>query len=135
MKYRFALLLLSGAVAAASGYLGGIATASPAQEQKPSMTPAPPPLAVEVIAVDVQAKMLTIRQIAAIPAPSGKPVEVKLPVTATATGEKLDKIKAGDKVDVTCETKPIEPARPEDTPIVLTDCVRVVKIESTKTKP
>ena len=134
MKYRFALLL-AGAFVAASGYLEGITTASPAQEQKPAMTQAPPPLAVEVVAVDPQAKMLTIRQIGPIPAPSGKPVEVKVPVTATATGEKLDKIKAGDKVDVTCETKPIEPARPEDTPLVLTDCVKVVKIESTKTKP
>jgi hypothetical protein len=134
MKDKFALLL-AGAFVAASGSLGGIATASPAQEQKPAMTQAPPPLAVEVVAVDPQAKMLTIRQIAAIPAPSGKPVEVKLPVTATATGEKLDKIKAGDKVDVTCEIKPPEPARPEDTPIVLSDCVKVVKIESTKTKP
>jgi len=51
-----------------------------------------------------------------------------LPVPASATGQKLSDTKAGEKVDVTCAIKPtVHPTA--GVPIVLTDCVRVIKIE------
>jgi hypothetical protein len=89
----------------------------------------PPPIAVEVVAVDPTAKTITVRDIAAVPAtPDAKAVEVKLPVTANATGQKLGDTKAGEQVAVTCEVKPtVHPTA--GVPIVLTDCVRVIKIE------
>jgi len=107
---------------------------STASKQKPAATDTskqaavPPPIAVEVVAVDPDAKTITVREIAAIPAPPGKPVEVKLPVPASATGQKLGDTKAGDKVSVTCELKPtVHPTA--GVPVVLTDCVRVMKID------
>ena len=83
----------------------------------------PPPVAVKVIAVDPAAGTITVRDIAAVPATPGKKVEVKLPVAATATGQKLGDTKAGEPVAVTCEVKPtVHPKA--GVPIVLTDCVR-----------
>lgn len=88
----------------------------------------PPPINVEVIAVDPQAKTITVKEIAAVPVPPGKTVEVKLPVPATATGQKLSDTKAGEEVAVTCEVKPtVHPAA--GVPVVLTDCTRVIKID------
>jgi hypothetical protein len=89
----------------------------------------PPPVAVKVIAVDPAAKTITVRDIAAVPAPpDAKAIEVTLPVTATATGQKLGDTKAGETVAVTCEVKPTVDAK-AGVPIVLTDCVKVIKIE------
>jgi hypothetical protein len=88
----------------------------------------PPPIAVEVVAVDPTDKTITVRDIAAVPATPGKAVEVKLPVTATAGGQQLGDTKAGETVAVTCEVKPtVHPTA--GVPIVLTDCVRVIKIQ------
>ena len=89
----------------------------------------PPPIAVEVVAVDPQAKTITVRDIAAVPAPPDKAVEVKLPVAAKATGQKLGDTKAGETVAVTCDIKPtVHPKA--GVPIVLTDCVRVIRIQA-----
>jgi hypothetical protein len=86
----------------------------------------PAPVAVEVVAVDPQAKTITVRDIAAVPA--DKPVAITLPVPASATGEKLSDVKVGQKVAVTCTIKPtVHPTA--GVPIVLTDCARVIKIE------
>ena len=89
----------------------------------------PPPVAVKVIAVDPKAKTITVRDIAAVPAtPDTKAIEVTLPVTANATGQKLGDTKVGETVAVTCEVKPtVDPKA--GVPMVLTDCVRVIKIE------
>ena len=113
-------MILAAEAAQQSGTTGKKGTAKAA---------VPPPIAVEVIAVDPAAKTITVRDIAAVPAtPDAKAVEVKLPVTANATGQKLGDTKAGETVAVTCEVKPtVHPMA--GTPIVLTDCVRVIKIE------
>jgi hypothetical protein len=88
----------------------------------------PPPIAVEVVAVDPKAKTITVREIAVAPAQPGKPLEVKLAVPVSATGQKLSDTKAGEQVSVTCAVKPtVHPTA--GVPIVLTDCVRVIKIE------
>ena len=58
----------------------------------------------------------------------GTPVEITLPVPDTATGQKLDDTKAGDVVNVTCAVK--STVHPQaGVPVVLTHCLRVVKIE------
>jgi hypothetical protein len=131
MKHALATLM-TGAVVVAVGYISGIEAA-----QQPGTTGTagaakavvPPPVAVKVIAVDPTAKTITVRDIAAVAAPpDAKAIEVKLPVTANATGQKLGDTKAGETVEVTCEVKPT--VHPEaGVPIVLTDCVRVIKIE------
>ena len=88
----------------------------------------PPPVTVEVVAVDPQARTITVREVAAVPAPPGKPVEITLPVPATATGQKLGDTKTGQTVAVTCEVKPtVHPTA--NVPVVLTDCTKVIKID------
>jgi hypothetical protein len=133
MKQALATLL-TGAFIVAAGHISTIVAAQQAKATgtkgtaKPAAKAAvvPPPVAVEVIAVDSKANTITVRDIAAVPAT--KPVEVKLPVPANAAGQKLSDTKAGDKVDVTCAIKPtVHPTA--GVPIVLTDCVRVIKIE------
>jgi hypothetical protein len=85
-------------------------------------------VAVSVVAVDPAAKTMTVREITAVPAPPGKPVEITLPVPETASGQKLGDTKAGDEVNVTCEVKPtVHPQA--GVPVVVTDCLKVVKIE------
>jgi hypothetical protein len=142
---RVAVVVLTGILAAATGYAQGQgSSATPSQGQptpgsQPDQTDpsavgtagkdAPAPIAVEVVAVDPKAKTITVRDIAAVPAPPGKAVEVTLPVPANATGDKLSDVKAGEKVDVTCAVKPtVHPTA--GVPIVLTDCIRVIKIQS-----
>ncbi len=136
---RHALVtLMIGAVVVAAGYIPGVEAA---QQSSPTGTKGtkstkdtaaanvPPPVAVKVIAVDPKAKTITVRDIAAVPAaPDAKAIEVKLPVTADATGQKLADTKAGETVAVTCEVKPTVDTK-SGVPIVLTDCVRVIKIE------
>jgi hypothetical protein len=133
MKQALATLL-TGALLVAAGHISTIAAAQQAMAKgtkgtaKPAAKAAvvPPPVAVEVIAVDAKANTITVRDIAAVPAT--KAVEVKLPVPANAVGQKLSDTKAGDKVDVTCAIKPtVHPTA--GVPIVLTDCMRVIKIE------
>jgi protein-disulfide isomerase len=98
-----------------------------AAKSKPAV---PPPVAVEVIAVDPAAKTITVRDVAAVPAPPGTPVEITIPVAPAATGEKLKDVTVGEKVDVTCTIKPtVHPTA--GVPIVLTDCARVIKIQPT----
>jgi hypothetical protein len=124
-----------GAVVGAAAYMPGIAAAQQSGTSGTSGTKdtakaeVPPSVAVEVIAVDPTAKTITVRDIAAVPAtPDAKAIEVKLPVTANATCQKLGDTKAGEQVEVTCEVKPtVHPKA--GVPIVLTDCVRVIKIE------
>jgi hypothetical protein len=130
MKHALAVLL-TGTLIVAAGY---VSTTIAQQQSQPTGTngtasaEAVPPLAVEVVAVDPQAKTITVRDIAAVPAPNGKAVEVTLPVPANATGQKLTDTKAGQKIDVTCAVKPtVHPKT--GMPVVLTDCVRVIKIE------
>jgi hypothetical protein len=131
MKHALAVLL-TGAVVVAAGSVSSIAAT---QQSKATGTKGtakhvavPAPIAVEVIAVDPKAKTITVRDVTAVPAPAGKAVEVTLPVPASATGQKLGDTKAGEKVDVTCAIKPtVHPTA--GVPIVLTDCVRVIKIE------
>jgi hypothetical protein len=53
---------------------------------------------------------------------------VKLPVPASATGEKLSDVDAGENVAITCAVKPTVHAT-TGVPVVLTDCVKVIKIE------
>jgi len=118
-----------GAVVGAAGYMPGIAAAQQSGAKDTAKAEVPPPVAVEVIAVDPTSKTITVRDIAAVPAtPDAKAVEVKLPVMANATGQKLGDTKAGETVAVTCEVKPtVHPKA--GVPVVLTDCVRVIKIE------
>jgi hypothetical protein len=131
MKHALAVVLTATVIVAAGDVSGTAATAqSKTTGTKGTANPdvVPPPVAVEVIAVDPQAKTITVRDVAAVPAPAGKAVEVTLPVPANATGQKLSDTKAGEKVDVTCAIKPtVHPAA--GVPVVLTDCVRVIKIE------
>jgi hypothetical protein len=136
MKY-LAAVILTGILGAATGYAqaGAPPPANPTDQKpdskmEPKGTAAmPAPIAVEVVAVDPDAKTITVREITAVPAPPGKAVEVKLPVPASATGDKLDDVKAGQKVDVTCAVKPtVHPTA--GVPVVLTDCVRVIKIDA-----
>ena len=107
------------------------ANASAAQRTPAGKTTARPsvaPVAVSVLAVDPAAKTITIREITAVPAPPGRPVEITLPVPETATGQKLGDTKAGDEVNMTCAVKPtVHPQA--GVPVVLTDCLAVVKIE------
>jgi hypothetical protein len=92
-----------------------------------SASPAVAPVAVSVMAVDPAAKTMTVREITAVPVRPGKPVEITLPVAETAAG-KLGDTKAGDEVNVACAVKPtVHPQA--GVPVVLTDCVEVVKIE------
>jgi hypothetical protein len=131
MKHALAVLLTGTVIVAA----GSVSSSAATQQSKATGTKGtakrvvvPPPIAVEVIAVDPKAKTITVRDVTAVPAPAGKAVEVTLPVPASATGQKLSDTKAGEKVDVTCAIKPtVHPTA--GVPIVLTDCVRVIKIE------
>jgi hypothetical protein len=132
---QVAALMLTGILCAVTGYAQGARTKPGGQaDQKNASKTADrdskelAPIAVEVVAVDPDAKTITVRDIAAVPAPAGKAVEVKLPVPASATGQKLSDVKQGEKVDVTCAVKPtVHPTA--GVPVVLTDCVRVIKIE------
>jgi hypothetical protein len=124
MKDAFALFVVCALAAAA-------VAAQNRQAPKPGAKAAaatPTPIAVEVVAVDPKARTITVRDIAAIPASPDRPVEIKLPVPASATGEKLGDVKVGEKVSVTCAIKPtVHPSA--GVPIVLADCARVIKIE------
>ena len=131
MRHALVTLMIGAAVVAA-GYIPGVEAAQQSGTTATKGTAkaaVPPPIAVEVIAVDPTAKTITVRDIAAVPAtPDAKAIEVRLPVTAKATGQKLGDTKAGETVAVTCEVKPtVHPKA--GVPIVLTDCVRVIKIE------
>jgi hypothetical protein len=131
MTHALATLMI-GAIVVAAGYVPDIEAAQQSGTTGTKGTAkavVPPPVAVKVIAVDPKAKTITVRDIAAVAAtPDTKAIEVKLPVTANATGQKLGDTKAGETVEVTCEVKPT--VHPEaGVPIVLTDCARVIKIE------
>ena len=134
MRHALVTLMIGAAVVAA-GYIPGLEAAQQSGTtgtkgtKDAAKAAVPPPVAVEVIAVDPTAKTITVRDIAAVPAtPGAKAIEVKLPVTANATGQKLGDTKTGETVAVTCEVKPtVHPKA--GVPIVLTDCVRVIKIE------
>ena len=131
MKHTLAVLL-TGTVIVAAGSVSSIAATQQSKAADTKSTAkgveVPPPIAVEVIAVDPKANTITVRDVKAVPAPAGEPVEVTLPVPASATGQKLSDTKAGEKVDVTCAIKPtVHPS--SGVPIVLTDCVSVIKIE------
>jgi len=131
MKLALAVIL-TGALAATA------CSRSNAERQSAAQKPAaqdtakdaviPPPIVVEVVAVDPAASTITVREITAVPAPPGKVVEVSLPVPTNATGQKLSATKAGEKVEVTCAIKPtVHPT--VGVPLVLTDCMRVIKID------
>jgi hypothetical protein len=134
MTHALATLMI-GAIVVAAGYVPHTEAAQQSDTRGTKGTKGtakavvPPPVAVKVIAVDPKAKTITVRDIAAVPATADtKAIEVTLPVTATATGQKLADTKAGETVGVTCEVK--RTAHPQaGVPIVLTDCVRVIKIE------
>jgi hypothetical protein len=132
MKHAFALVLTAALAAAVSP--AGTASAAPAAKKAAAKTtatkvgPIVPPVAVDVVAVDPKAKTITIREITAVPAPAGHPLEITIPVPATATGQKLGDTKAGQQVNITCAIKPtVHPQA--GVPVVLTDCVKVMKIE------
>ena len=102
MRHALATFMI-GAVVGAAGYMPGIAAAQQSGAKDTAKAEVPPPVAVEVIAVDPTSKTITVRDIAAVPAtPDAKAVEVKLPVMANATGQKLGDTKAGETVAVTC---------------------------------
>ena len=128
MKSVLALVLtLTGSLMVA-GCREDDANASAEQSKSSAKPTAVAPVAVSVMAVDPTAKTITIREITAVPAPPGKPVEITLPVPETATGQKLGDTKAGEEVNVTCVVKPtVHPQA--GVPVVLTDCLEVVKIE------
>ena len=131
MKFALAVIL-TGALAATACSRPSAEPQSAAQKPAAQDTAKdaviPPPVAVEVVAVDPPASTITVREITAVPAPPGKVVEVKLPVPASATGQNLSDTKAGEKVSVTCEVKPtVHPTA--GVPVVLTDCMRVIKID------
>src|SRR4051812_9152448 len=99
MKH-LAAFMLTGILCVATGHAqeagttpGGQAGQKDASKSAAKDKAAPPPIAVEVVAVDPDAKTITVRDIAAVPAPEGKAVEVKLPVPASATGQKLNDVK------------------------------------------
>ena len=124
MKRTFVLMLTIGAAALSAERLA----AQQNNGQSTTRAGRPAPVAVEVIAVDPQSKTITVRDIAAVPASPGKPVEITLPVPAVATGEKLGNVKVGQKVDVTCAVKPaVHPTA--GVPVVLSDCASVINIE------
>jgi hypothetical protein len=128
-----AALVLAGAVAivAHPRVFTAEAQATPQSNQKPTATTGetvPPPIAVDVIAVDPKANTITVREITAVPAPPGKAVEVKLDVPPSATGQKLSDTKPGEQVAVTCEIKPTV-HKEAGVPLVLTDCLKVIKID------
>jgi Cu/Ag efflux protein CusF len=125
MKHPFALIIAGALATCAVSYAA--AAQRPAGTKGTAIADAPAPIAVEVVAVDPKSRTITVRDVAAVPAPPGKAVEVTLPVPADATGEKLSDVKAGEKVAVTCAIKPtVHPTA--GVPIVLTDCQRVIKI-------
>jgi hypothetical protein len=130
MKPALTVVLILTGSAMVAGCREDDARASAEQRQSttPAASPALAPVAVSVMAVDPVTKTITVREITAVPAPPGKPVEITLPVPETATGQKLGDTKAGDEVNVTCAVKPtVHPQA--GVPVVLTDCLEVVKIE------
>jgi protein-disulfide isomerase len=133
MKHAFALAVTSALALSVVTHEAAAAAQNKPASQKPTATTGAkaaeaPPITVEVVAVDPDAKTITIREIAVVPAAPGKAVEVKLPVPADATGEKLGDVKVGEKVDVTCSVKPtVHPTA--GVPALLTDCAKVIKIE------
>jgi len=76
-------VLLTGTIIVAAGYVAGTAATQQSKGTGAKGTGQPagvlPSVAVEVIAVDPQAKTITVRDVAAVPAPAGKAVEVTLP--------------------------------------------------------
>jgi hypothetical protein len=136
MRHALATLMIGAVVVA--GYIPGADAAQQSSQTGTKGTKStkgtaeaavPPPVAVKVIAVDPAAKTITVRDIAAVAAtPDTKAIEVKLPVTENATGQKLGDTKVGETVAVTCEVKPAVDSK-AGAPIVLTDCVKVIKIE------
>jgi hypothetical protein len=134
MKFAVAAVMAGALAAAYPPVSSATPQSAKAPNAKATKKPAakeavvPPPIAVEVMAVDPKAKTITVREIAVTPAQPGKPLEVKLAVPVNATGQKLSDTKAGEHVSVTCAVKPtVHPTA--GVPIVLTDCVRVMKIE------
>ena len=127
MTHALATLMVGAVVVAAN--IPGIDAAQQRDTTGAAKADAPPHVAVKVIAVDPKAKTITVREIAAVAAtPDATAIEVTLPVTANATGQTIADTRAGETVEVTCEVKPtVHPQA--GVPIVLTDCVRVIKIE------
>ena len=128
MKHAYVLIAV-GVLAAGCSERVGTAAANDDNKKPVAQASVPPPVSVEVVAVDPKTKTITVREIAAVPLPPGKPatVEVELPVTSTATGQKLGDVKAGEQVEITCSVKPtVHPTA--GVPIVVTDCAKVVKI-------
>lgn len=132
MKVATALVLASAvAVVAYPRVYTAEPQATQQSDQKPTGTTGEsvrPPIAVHVVAVDPQANTITVREITAVPAPPGKAVEVKLDVPPSATGQKLSDTKPGEQVAVTCEIKPTV-HKEAGVPLVLTDCLKVIKID------
>ena len=129
MKPELALVLtLTGSLMVAACRQYDANASGERSKSTASASPAVGPVAVSVMAVDPAANTMTVREITAVPAPPGKPVEITLPVSEPASGQKLGDTKAGDEVNVTCEVKPtVNPQA--GVPVVLTDCLKVVKIE------
>jgi hypothetical protein len=129
-----AALVLAGAVAVVAyprAYTAEPQATPQSADQKPTGTTGAnvrPPIAVQVVAVDPKANTITVREITAVPAPPGKAVEVKLDVPPSATGQKLSDTEPGEQVAVTCEIKPTV-HKEAGVPLVLTDCLRVIKID------
>jgi hypothetical protein len=111
------VLAFTAAVAAAQ--------APDSASQRAGLQKGPPPIEVEVVSVDGRAGTITVRETDTVPARSAKPVELTLAVAATAIGQPLRDIRAGQRVAITCEGGA---AVPPAAPIGLTSCVRVVEI-------
>ena len=126
---RTLMLILAGSLATGIGCRDRDGGASAADKKETATAPAKvAPVAVTVVAVDPAANEITVREVAAVPAPPGQPVAIKLPVSPTATGQPLGDTKVGEQVAVTCAVKPtVEPSA--GVPVVLADCIEVVKIE------
>jgi hypothetical protein len=135
MKNPSALILAS---ALALGCYDAAADDKTSEGKEPAsaQTSVPEPIAVTVFAVDPEARTMTVREIRAVPAGSGKPaaVDAKLSVASNASGKKLGDVQVGEKVAVTCEVKATVPKQPAMTdevhPSVIKDCAKVIKIEA-----
>jgi hypothetical protein len=136
MKSSTAFILTGAVAIALTGYRAFAADEPSAQAdgKQPAAVQSssvPEPITVTVSAVDPKAKTITVHQV-------GEPVaapDVKVPVASNASGRELADIKAGDEVALTCEVKPAMPkknAMAEEThPVLIKDCSKVVKIETT----
>jgi hypothetical protein len=72
MKPVLALAVLAGLAAATSSH-EGVENAAPANKKSAATAALPPPIEVEVVAVDPKARTITVRDIAAVPAPPAMP--------------------------------------------------------------